>query len=109
MLGVAAFPALVRFVAFFFLPESPRWLVGVGKVSKARGILQRLRGREQNIEQELQEIRDDLEQSARENKQSEPRICLTNRGIPEIGTAYTILIRGDIPISEIASGPCIVY
>lgn len=71
MLGVAAFPALVRFVAFFFLPESPRWLVGAGKVGKARRILQRLRGEEQNIEQELQEIRDDLEQSTRAGKQSE--------------------------------------
>ena len=71
MLGVAAFPALVRFVAFFFLPESPRWLVGAGKVGKARRILQRLRGEEQNIEQELQEIRDDLEQSTGAGKQSE--------------------------------------
>lgn len=74
MLGIAALPALIRFVAFFFLPESPRWLVGAGKVSKARGILQRLRGQERNIEQELQEIRDDLEQSTRANKQSEIKV-----------------------------------
>lgn len=71
MLGVAAFPALVRFIAFFFLPESPRWLVGAGKVGRARCILQRLRGQDQNIEPELQEIRDDIEQSTRANKQSE--------------------------------------
>ena len=71
MLGVAALPALVRFIAFFFLPESPRWLVGAGKVGKARQILQKLRGQEQNVEQELQEIRDDIEQSIQTNKQSE--------------------------------------
>ena len=70
MLGVAALPALVRFVAFFFLPESPRWLMGVGKVAKARRILQRLRG-EENVEVELQEIGEDIEQSSRANKQSE--------------------------------------
>ena len=71
MLGIAALPALVRFLAFFFLPESPRWLVGVGKIVKARSILQRIRGQDQNIEQELQEIRENIEQSTRANKQSE--------------------------------------
>ena len=74
MLGVAALPALVRFVAFFFLPESPRWLVGVGKTTKAQRVLQRLR-REENVEHELQEIREDLEQSARANKQGEFQVC----------------------------------
>lgn len=77
MLGIAALPALVRFVAFFFLPESPRWLVGVGKVVKARGVLRRLRGG-QNVEKELQEIREDIEQSTRANKQSE---CVQESGL----------------------------
>ena len=62
MLGIAALPAIVRFVAFFFLPESPRWLVSAGKVSKAESVLQKLRGT-QNVDQELQDIREDLEQS----------------------------------------------
>lgn len=79
MLGIAALPALVRFIAFFFLPESPRWLVGVGKVGKASSILQRLRGQDQNIELELQEIKDDIEQSTRANRQSELRF-LFNEG-----------------------------
>ena len=74
MLGIAALPALVRFVAFFFLPESPRWLMRVGKMAKARGILQRLRG-EQNVEEELEEIKEDLEKSSHANKQSEFRVC----------------------------------
>lgn len=39
MLGLAAIPSLIRLVAFLFLPESPRWLVGKGKTQKARSVL----------------------------------------------------------------------
>ena len=39
MLGFAAIPSLVRLIAFIFLPESPRWLVGKGKNEKARTVL----------------------------------------------------------------------
>ena len=42
MFGLAAIPSTVRFVAFFFLPESPRWLVGKGKMEKARKVLQKV-------------------------------------------------------------------
>lgn len=69
MLGIAAVPALVRFVAFFFLPESPRWLMGVGKISKARAVLQRLRG-QVDVEREVLDIKEDLEQSSGASKQS---------------------------------------
>ena len=86
MLGLAAIPAVVRFVAFFFLPESPRWLVGRGKREAARAVLLRLRrgggerregGRgneggggmegEEEVERELKEIQENLEQNAKEN------------------------------------------
>lgn len=47
MLGVLSIPSLIYFVlTVFFLPESPRWLVSKGRMSDAKQVLQRLRGRE---------------------------------------------------------------
>ena len=78
MLGLAVIPAVVRFVAFFFLPESPRWLVSRGKRDTARAVLLQLRGGggrreevEEDVERELKEIQENLEESARENAHSQ--------------------------------------
>lgn len=78
MLGLAAIPAAVRFIAFFFLPESPRWLVGRGRRETARSVLLKLhRGpgdRETDVgaamDRELREIQENLEERAKENSHS---------------------------------------
>ena len=57
-LGVAAIPAAAFFVALFRIPQSPRWLVAVGRPEEAREVLQRVG--EPNPAQELQEIAETL-------------------------------------------------
>ena len=47
MLGVLSIPSLLYFaLTIFYLPESPRWLVSKGRMTEAKKVLQRLRGRE---------------------------------------------------------------
>jgi len=47
MLGVEAIPAIVYFLALFFIPRSPRWLIQkLGKVAIAKGTLIKIGGEE---------------------------------------------------------------
>lgn len=42
MFWMEIIPASIFLIALFFIPESPRYLVAVGKLDKARGVLQKL-------------------------------------------------------------------
>ena len=46
MLGVEALPAIFYFIALFFVPESPRWLVMKGREQESLDILARANGAE---------------------------------------------------------------
>lgn len=54
-LGLAFVPAVVLFVGMYFLPETPRWLVGKGRDEEARRVLGRTRT-EEEVESELRSI-----------------------------------------------------
>uniref|UniRef100_A0A7S3NJ67 Hexose transporter 1 n=1 Tax=Aureoumbra lagunensis TaxID=44058 RepID=A0A7S3NJ67_9STRA len=43
-MGIAAIPALIQFICFLKLPESPRFLIMKGQKKKAEQVLRRLRG-----------------------------------------------------------------
>ena len=63
-LGLQMVPTGALCGVMWFLPESPRWLVGKGKGEEALGVLRRVRGGdgdEKEVRREYEEIREKLE------------------------------------------------
>lgn len=65
MLGLSAIPAVIQFLGFLFLPESPRWLIQKGQTQKARRILSQMRGN-QTIDEEYDSIKNNIEEEEKE-------------------------------------------
>lgn len=55
MFASSAIPAAILVIGIFFLPESPRWLMSIGKHAAAKASLMRLRGKDYS-EQEIVDI-----------------------------------------------------
>ncbi|KAL0005801.1 hypothetical protein SO802_013362 [Lithocarpus litseifolius] len=64
-------PCLVQLMGLFFVPESPRWLAKIGKEIELQAALQRLRGKNSDISQEVADIKHYTETFERHSK---PRI-----------------------------------
>jgi sugar porter (SP) family MFS transporter len=62
MLGVAGFPAFIFFCLLFLIPESPRFLIKIGLIDKARLILQKTEIT--SIEEEIEEIKQSVARSS---------------------------------------------
>ncbi|XP_049929785.1 proton myo-inositol cotransporter-like isoform X2 [Epinephelus moara] len=65
MLGLSVVPAVLQFVGFFFLPESPRWLLQKGRSQEARQVLTRIRGG-RSVDEEFDTIRTTIEDEEKE-------------------------------------------
>ncbi|KAG7455753.1 hypothetical protein MATL_G00244440 [Megalops atlanticus] len=74
MLGLSVVPAVLQFLGFLFLPESPRWLIQKGLTQKARRVLSQIRGN-QNIEEEYESIRTSIEEEQRDCAGGGPVFC----------------------------------
>lgn len=56
MMGVMVIPSAILFLLLFFIPESPRWLIGKEKNNEAYLILKRIMGN-RSVEDELTDIK----------------------------------------------------
>jgi len=64
MMALGAVPGAILAVGMLFLPETPRWLAGHGRLEEAKAVLRRLRGTS-DIEGEFSELRTDLRREGR--------------------------------------------
>jgi sugar porter (SP) family MFS transporter len=69
MFYVGFFPALILFVGMFFVPETPRWLIGKGREEEGRKILDKVEDPEL-VEEAVQKIKADI---ARESESASYR------------------------------------
>ncbi|XP_076863681.1 solute carrier family 2 member 13b isoform X2 [Brachyhypopomus gauderio] len=65
MLGLSVVPAVLQFLGFLFLPESPRWLLQKGRAQQARRVLVKIRATE-NVEEEYDSIKRIIEEEEKE-------------------------------------------
>jgi sugar porter (SP) family MFS transporter len=106
MFAVAAIPSFAFFVALFFVPESPRWLVERGCEDEARGVLLKVGGR---VEADLamREIKEVIaEESGTFSELFEPRfrkpliIAIALAILQQVTGINTVLFYGSIIFKE---------
>lgn len=79
MLGIEFFPAIFYFIAMFFVPRSPRWLLSTGKEEEAEKVLVRVFGEERSQEEKAKILKNLQETAANKPKDISNLGLLTKR------------------------------
>lgn len=62
MFAVLLIPSVILLLAIVLLPESPRWLMANNRPEKARAILQKIRNKDSEVEEDLFDIKQGLQE-----------------------------------------------
>ena len=70
MIGLSMTPGCVHVIGFYFLPESPRWLLGRNRMEEARRALSWIR-RNSDVDSELMDINKALQEDEKDSGKSQ--------------------------------------
>lgn len=104
ILAVGCFIGLLQGIGLFFMPESPAWTAAHGDPNRAVRILQRIRGRGTNIDEEVESWRATTSESAIPEEQgllSDPDVEVHHPTSPKKGKNKS----GSVGFLQVASDP----
>jgi sugar porter (SP) family MFS transporter len=106
MFASAAVPSITFFIALFFIPESPRWLVARGRLAQARRTLAGIGG-EEHAGREVEEIRISLAQESGTYRELlEPRlrkpmlVAIIIATLSQVTGINTVIYYGSVLFNE---------
>ncbi|ESZ96878.1 hypothetical protein SBOR_2743 [Sclerotinia borealis F-4128] len=70
MVGLGAVPAAVQMMVMIFMPETPRWLVQVGRVDEGRSVLSRVFGTGKDMQKIVDGVLKGIEREVREEDEA---------------------------------------
>ncbi|KAF7947166.1 uncharacterized protein EAE97_004415 [Botrytis byssoidea] len=70
MVGLGAVPAAVQILVMLFMPETPRWLIQVGRVDEGRSVLSRVFGKGTEMQKVVDEVLKGIEREVREEDEA---------------------------------------
>lgn len=93
MLGLAAIPALLQLIGFWFMPESPRWLIRHGENDRALKALKRMRANDEIAEREFSAIYHNFHQvynNIQKRIQNIQKMCTFTKCVQNTQNVYKI-------------------
>ncbi|TGO20418.1 hypothetical protein BPAE_0297g00070 [Botrytis paeoniae] len=70
MVGLGAVPAAVQILVMLFMPETPRWLVQVGRLDEGRSVLSRVFGKGVEMQKVVDEVLKGIEREVRQEDEA---------------------------------------